>query len=178
MEYNSDTTVDLAALALAFENMALDDTIAYGTKFNKTILKIDPSLLAVMYVTVAYDGTTDDAEKQAWLESEVLSKISTTVGVGTVTSNIENSLTSEDKAWQGSGEKLTQTFSISIQKSSNAVTAEVCANVIKTLNKIQAEHPDFSFDITSSQGDYINQSIGSVGENLIVGGLLALVILF
>lgn len=178
LEYNSDTTVDLAALALAFENLALDDTIAYGTKFNKTILKIDPSLLAVMYVTVAYDGTTDDAEKQAWLESEVLSKISTTVGVGTVTSNIENSLTSEDKAWQGSGEKLTQTFSISIQKSSNAVTAEVCANVIKTLNKIQAEHPDFSFDITSSQGDYINQSIGSVGENLIIGGLLALVILF
>ena len=37
LEYNADAMVDLTALALAFENLALDDTIAYGTKFNKTI---------------------------------------------------------------------------------------------------------------------------------------------
>ncbi len=178
LEYNSDATVDLAELALKFENIALDDTITYGTKFNKTILKIDPSLLPVMYLTVSYQGNGTDAEKQAWLESHVLDKVSTTVGVGTVSSNIESSVTNKDEAWEGSDDGLVKTYSISIQKSSNAVTAEVCANVIATLNKIQAENPDFTYDITSSQGEYINQTIGSVGENLVVGGLLALLILF
>ncbi|MBR4418951.1 MAG: efflux RND transporter permease subunit [Clostridia bacterium] len=177
LEYNSDATVDLTALALAFENMALDDTINYGTKFNKTILKIDPSLMPVMYVTVAYNGAADDDQNRAWLENKVLNKISTTVGVGTVTSNLDNTL-NNDQAWQGTNNGLQNTYSISIQKSSNAVTAEVCANVIRTLDRLKAENPEFSYDITSSQGEYINQSIGSVGENLIVGGILALVILF
>lgn len=178
LEYNNDTTVDLTALSLAFENMNLNSVSDYGAEFNKTILKIDPSLMAVMSVTVAYNGEGNDAEKQNWLENEVLSKISTTTGVGTVSSNIDSGLTNQDQAWQGANDGLQETFSISIQKSSNAVTAEVCANVIKTLDKIKAENPDFTYDITSSQGDYINQSIGSVGENLVVGGLLALVILF
>jgi len=177
LEYNSDATVDLTALALAFENMALDDTITYGTEFNKTILKIDPSLMAVMDITVAYDGAND----AAWLESEVLSKISTTTGVGTVTSNLDSNLASQqdkNQAWQDSGDGLVPTYSISIQKSSNAVTTDVCANVVLTLEKLKAENPDFTYNITSSQGDFINQSIGSVGENLIVGGILALIILF
>jgi len=179
LEYNSDATVDLTALSLAFENMALDDTVAYGTKFNKTILKIDPSLLAVMNVTVAYEGETDDDKKQEWLENEVLNKISTTVGVGTVSSNIDSSMTNnQDKAWQSSKDGLVNTYSIAIQKSSNAVTTEVCANVIVTLEKLKAENPNFTYDIISSQGDYINESIGSVGENLIIGGVLALIVLF
>lgn len=178
LEYNNDATVDLTALSLAFENMALDDTVAYGTKFNKTILKIDPSLLAVMNVTVAYEGETDDDKKQEWLENEVLNKISTTVGVGTVSSNIDSSMTNQDQAWQSSKDGLVNTYSIAIQKSSNAVTTEVCANVIVTLEKLKAENPNFTYDIISSQGDYINESIGSVGENLIVGGVLALIVLF
>ncbi|MCM1404037.1 MAG: efflux RND transporter permease subunit [Prevotella sp.] len=177
LEYNSDATVDLTELALAFENIALDDATTYGTKYNKTILKIDPSLLAVMYVTVSYQGT-NDAQTQTWLENNVLNKVATTVGVGTVSSNIESSVTNQNEAWEGSGDELVKTYSISIQKSSNAVTAEVCANVLVTLDKIKAENPGFSYDVTSSQGEYINQTIGSVGENLIVGGLLALLILF
>lgn len=178
LEYNTDATVELTALSLAFDNMALDDTVAYGTKFNKTILKIDPSLLAVMNVTVAYEGETDDDKNREWLENEVLNKISTTVGVGTVTSNIDSSMTNQDQAWQGSNVGLVDTYSIAIQKSSNAVTTEVCANVIVTLEKLKAENPNFTYDIISSQGDYINESIGSVGENLIVGGVLALLVLF
>ncbi len=178
LEYNSDATVDLTELALAFENMALDDTSTYGAKFNKTILKIDPSLLPVMYVTVSYQGTDDDAKNQTWLESHVLDKVSTTVGVGTVSSNLDSSVTNQDEAWEGSADGLVKTYSIAIQKSSNAVTAEVCANVIVTLDKIKAENPDFTYDVTSSQGEYINQTIGAVGENLVVGGLLALLILF
>ena len=46
------------------------------------------------------------------------------------------------------------------------------------LDKIKAENPGFTYDVTSNQGEYINQTIGSVAENMIVGGLLALLILF
>ena len=178
LEYNSDATVDLTALSLAFDNMNLNSVTDYGAEFSKMILKIDPSLMPVLNVTVSYTGEGSDDERQAWLENEVLSKVSTTVGVGTVSSNIESSMTNNDQAWQGEDDKLVPTYSISIQKSSNAVTTEVCTNVITTLEKLKAENPGFSYDITSSQGDYINQSIGSVGENLVVGGLLALLILF
>lgn len=178
LEYNNDTIVDLAELALAFENIALDDTSTYGSKFNKRILKIDPSLLPVMAITVTYKGGANEIENETWLENVALNKISTTVGVGMVSSNLDSSLTNQDQAWQGSHDELVKTYSISIQKSSNAVTAEVCANVILTLDKLKAENSTFDYEIISSQGEYINQTIGAVGENLIVGGLLALVILF
>jgi len=175
LEYNSDATVDLTELNMAFENLGLDSVEDYGLKYSKQILKIDPSLLPVMYVTVSYEG-----KDQAWFESNVLDKISTTVGVGTVTSNIESTIEGQDhdQAWQNSSDGLVETYSIQIQKTSNAVTTEVCANVIVTLDKIKAENAGFTYDVTSSQGEYINETVGSVGENLVVGGLLALLILF
>lgn len=178
LEYNSNATVDLTELNMAFENMNLDSADDYDVKYSKRILKIDPSLLPVMYLTVEYKGE-GDAKK--WLETNVLEKISSTTGVGTVSSNIEESVNTSagDQAWQGENGKLIETYSIQVQKTSNSVTAEVCANVIVTLDKIVAEFPDlFAYDITSSQGEYIEQTIGSVGENLVVGGLLALLILF
>ena len=175
LEYNSNATVDLTELNMAFENLGLDNVNDYGIKYNKTILKIDPSLLPVMYVTVSYEG-----KDQTWFQKNVLEKISTTVGVGTVSSNIESSIEGQDhnQAWQNSGNGLAETYSIQIQKTSNAVTAEVCANVIVTLDKIKAENIGFNYDVTNSQGEYINETVGSVGENLIIGGLLALLILF
>ena len=179
LEYNSNATVDLTELALAFDNLDLKSVSTYGAEYSKTILKIDPSLLPIMSVTVQYTGSDTDEANKEWLENKVLSKISTTVGVGSVSSNLDSSLTQNDQAWQGDDGKLTPTFSISIQKTSSAVTADVCANVILTLDKIKAENPGvFDYSITSSQGDYIQQTIGSVGENLVVGGLLALLILF
>ncbi len=175
LEYNNDATVDLTELNMAFENLGLDNVDSYGIKFNKTILKIDPSLLPVMYVTVANEG-----KDQAWFQTNVLDKISTTVGVGTISSNIENTVAGQDhnQAWQNSSSGLIDTYSIQIQKTSNAITAEACANVIVTLDKIKAENPGFTYDVTNSQGEYINETVGSVGENLVVGGLLALLILF
>ena len=177
LEYSNDAVVDVGELNMAFENMGLDNSSNYGVKYNKRILKIDPSLLPVMNVTVAFEGET---KTQTWFEENVLDKVSATVGVGTVSSNIETTIAGGDynQAWQNSGNGLIETYSIQIQKTSNAVTADVCANVIITLDKIKAANPGFTYDITSNQGEYINQTVGSVGENLVVGGLLALLILF
>ena len=177
LEYNSDATVDLTELNMALENMGLGSVGSNKTVYKKQILKIDPTLLPVMMVTVAH---TDKAGDTAWFKNNVLDKISATVGVGSISSNIEDVIEGQDhnQAWQNSNNGLVDTYSIQIQKTGNAVTAEVCANVIVTLDKIKAENPGFTYDVTNNQGEYINQTVGSVGENLVIGGLLALLILF
>ncbi len=177
LEYNSDATVDLTELNMALENMGLGNIGQNKTVYRKQILKIDPTLLPVMMVTVAHTDKTGDT---AWFKTNVLDKISATVGVGSISSNIEDVIEGQDhnQAWQNSNNGLVDTYSIQIQKTGNAVTAEVCANVIVTLDKIKAENPGFTYDVTNNQGEYINQTVGSVGENLVVGGLLALLILF
>ncbi|MCQ2382817.1 MAG: efflux RND transporter permease subunit [Clostridia bacterium] len=177
LEYNSDATVDLTELNMALENMGLGNIGSNKTVYKKQILKIDPTLLPVMMVTVAH---TDKAGDTAWFKNNVLDKISATVGVGSISSNIEDVIEGQDhnQAWQNSTNGLVDTYSIQIQKTGNAVTAEVCANVIVTLDKIKADNPGFTYDVTNNQGEYINQTVGSVGENLVIGGLLALLILF
>lgn len=178
LEYYNDATVDLTELNMALENMGLGNVGTHATVYKKQILKIDPTLLPVMFVTVAH---TDKAGDTTWFKNNVLDKISATVGVGSISSNIEDVIEGQDhnQAWQNSADHgLVDTYSIQIQKTGNAVTAETCANVIVTLDKIKAENPGFTYEITSNQGEYINQTVGSVGENLVVGGILALLILF
>lgn len=175
LEYDSDATVDTAALLLALDSVGLTNELKFGATFDKQIMKLDPSMLPIMGITVSFDGKDD-----AWFANNVLNKIKATTGVGEVSSNISTSEvdTSQDEAWEGVGDKLVKTRSIAIQKSSNATTTDVATSVIKTLETIKSENPGFTYEITSSQAEYINQSIGSVGENLIIGGILALLILF
>ncbi|MCQ2381674.1 MAG: efflux RND transporter permease subunit, partial [Clostridia bacterium] len=175
VEYHDGAIVDLTELNMAFENLGLDNDANYGIKYNKTILKIDPSLLPVMNITVAFEG-----KNSAWFRENVLDRVSSTVGVGSISSNMEDAIPGQDqnKAWQNLESGLVDTYSMSIQKNGNAITADVCANVIVTLDKIKAENPGFTYDVTNDQGEYIKQTIGSVWENLIVGGVLALLILF
>ena len=185
LEYSNDATVDTADLVVAMNRIKLDDTITYGIQYSQPmILKLDPSALPVMSVTVTYRGSDNRAEISDWLSKNVLSKVETTVGVGQVSSNIGQDNLSTDQAWEGVGDKFDTTFSISIMKNSNAVTTDVTAHVIETLEKIKISSGvkdgvvQFDYNVTSNQGDYINQSIGSVGENLIVGAILAIIILF
>ncbi len=180
LEYDSDATVNTADLLIALDRVGLNNEFNYDLRFNKTIMQIDPSLMPVMNVTVSYAG-----KDEAWFNKQVVQKIETTVGVGSVSTNIatEGSV-NLDQAWESTADGLVKTYSLSIQKNSNAVTTEVAANVIKTLEKIKQDNlaadgkVQFNYSVTSSQAEYINESIGSVGENLIIGGLLALVILF
>lgn len=175
LEYDSNATVDTATLLLAVNSVGLDNHVdTYGTKFGTPqIVQFDPSVLPIMSITVAYEGKND-----AWFNTNVISKLKSTTGVGEISSNIQTKGNNLDEAWQDQDNSLVKTYSISIQKNSNAVTTEVAANVIQTLENIKRENVGFTYELTSSQAEYINQSIGSVGENLIIGGILALIILF
>lgn len=62
-----------------------------------------------------------------------------------------------------------------IRKTNEANTVEVINLIEKALGDIEE---DFSITILVNQGDYIRQSISSVMNNLVIGGLLALSVLF
>jgi len=68
-------------------------------------------------------------------------------------------------------------ITLTIQKSSNFATTDVTKEIFKTLELLSSEE-DIEYTILLDQGEYINQSTGSVTDNLLYGGLLALIILF
>lgn len=69
-------------------------------------------------------------------------------------------------------------LSISVQKQSGANTVEVVNNIIKTLDELKASNPKINYNMTMEQASYIENAISSVAENAIVGGILAVIILF
>jgi multidrug efflux pump subunit AcrB len=72
-----------------------------------------------------------------------------------------------------------QGIQISFQKQSDYSIIEVTDNIIRRLDLITAEDElDASYSILLNQGEFITQSINSVLQNIIVGGLLAIIVLF
>ena len=69
-------------------------------------------------------------------------------------------------------------ISISVSGESDANTVDVVNGVIEALEELKAQYPKFRYDITMEQASYIEDSISSVAQNAIVGGLLAVLILF
>lgn len=68
-------------------------------------------------------------------------------------------------------------ISISISAESDANTVNVVEGVEKALKELQAQNPKFTYNMTMEQASYIKNSISSVAENAIVGGVLAIIIL-
>jgi HAE1 family hydrophobic/amphiphilic exporter-1 len=69
-------------------------------------------------------------------------------------------------------------ISISVSSESDANTVDVVNGVMKALEEIKAQHPKFHYNITMEQASYIEDSIASVAESALIGGLLAIIILF
>ncbi len=69
-------------------------------------------------------------------------------------------------------------ISISVSSESDANTVDVVNAVISTLEEIKRQNPKFNYNITMEQASYIEESIASVAQSAIIGGLLAVLILF
>lgn len=67
---------------------------------------------------------------------------------------------------------------LSFQKQSDYSTTEVADNIRNKFDQIEKDYEGVSFSVLSDQGDYINLAIGSVLKNLLLGGLLAILMLF
>ena len=66
---------------------------------------------------------------------------------------------------------------LSFQKQSTASTATVSQRINEAIGKLQSENPDLHIIPLMDQGDYINMIIQSVLQNLILGGILAILVL-
>jgi len=71
-----------------------------------------------------------------------------------------------------------EAISISIQKGSEFATTDVAAGVNAALLELQTEDENLNVTVLFDQGEYINIATGSVVNNLIIGGVLAIVVLF
>ncbi|SFL92374.1 efflux RND transporter permease subunit [Halanaerobium salsuginis] len=71
-----------------------------------------------------------------------------------------------------------ESVGISIQKQGDSNTVAVAAAVKKEVIRLQAELNGADLEITSNNAQYIEDSIAGVKQNFIIGGLLAVVVLF
>lgn len=67
---------------------------------------------------------------------------------------------------------------LSFSKQSDIATSAVCDNINTTLKELSEENEGLNFTNLYSQGDYIAIVINSVLQNLLLGALLAIIILF
>jgi multidrug efflux pump subunit AcrB len=72
-----------------------------------------------------------------------------------------------------------QGIQISFQKQSDVGITEVTDSIIARLDQIIENDPlESSYSVLFNQGEFITQSVNTVLQNLIVGGLLAIIVLF
>lgn len=66
---------------------------------------------------------------------------------------------------------------LSIQKTSTASTSEVCSKIYTELETLSEKYPNVKSTVLFDQGVYINMVVNSVLQNLLQGGILALLVL-
>ncbi|AGA70644.1 cation/multidrug efflux pump [Desulfitobacterium dichloroeliminans LMG P-21439] len=71
-----------------------------------------------------------------------------------------------------------QSVSISVQKQSGTNTVAVAEDIAQAINELKGEYPDLSLDVVYDESVYIQQTIDTVSREALLGGLLAIVILF
>lgn len=69
-------------------------------------------------------------------------------------------------------------ITLAIQKQTDMNTSDAAKNLHAELDAIKAEFEGTGFTIILDQADYINQMVGSISTNGVIGGILAVLILF
>lgn len=67
---------------------------------------------------------------------------------------------------------------LSFNKQSTNATAEVSGNILAKFKLLEKEYPGLSFVSLMDQGDYIHVVVNSILENLLLGALFAVIVLF
>lgn len=73
---------------------------------------------------------------------------------------------------------LKDSLGLAIQKQTTANTVKVVNLIRDEIQKIEKENPDVKIKISFDQGEYIEKSISDVVANGVIGGILAILVLF
>lgn len=71
-----------------------------------------------------------------------------------------------------------QSITVTIQKQSGTNTVKVCSDLKAAIQELENDYPQLAFDPVLDQSVYINQSIHTVGNEALLGGLLAILVVF
>ena len=71
-----------------------------------------------------------------------------------------------------------RSLGILIRKEANSNTVKVCSIVRRALKQLKEDYPEIEFEIPVDQSIFIKESIKSVLEAIIIGGILAFLVLF
>jgi HAE1 family hydrophobic/amphiphilic exporter-1 len=71
-----------------------------------------------------------------------------------------------------------QSITITIQKQSGTNTVKVCSDLKAAIQELKKDYPQLAFDPVLDQSIYINQSISTVANEALLGGLLAIIVVF
>ncbi len=69
-------------------------------------------------------------------------------------------------------------ITLTVQKQSTANTVDVSNELIKEISRLEKDYPDLKFIKVYDPAEYINVSINSVTSSALIGGLLAVIVLF
>lgn len=157
-----------------------DKLFGYGITLNDLVSSITSQNLNLP------SGTINNGEKKYTLRT--VGKFTSTDEISTVPLVMQNGqivyLKDISKIKDTYSEKSTisrlngkDALAISITAESDANTVEVVDEIVKVLNSLKNQNPNFHYEMTMEQASYIKDSISSVASNAITGAILAIFIL-
>jgi len=155
------------------------------------VLALDPSMMpALVFSTdfVIYKAGGETVDEKAtidWYNNVFAPKLRTVSGVAEVNGAILSTPRPADFDDMGGFAYVNNhpSFSFSIQQASSAVTTELVPKIFTAINEVRASvkadyDQTFAVNVQLDQAELINDSVGSVLNNLLLGGLFAIIILF
>jgi HAE1 family hydrophobic/amphiphilic exporter-1 len=170
IEFTEKTNVDLIQIDViaAIEQFYTADRMADWEK--PQTIKIDPNMLPVFGFSTDFNRG-GDAANDSFYRDIFIPSLERIEGIAEVSSTY-----GDDNSFSYLNGKTS--YSFSFNKASDYPTTEAVKNIFATLNDFAAKYEGFAFTVTSNQGEYIDSSIGNILNNLLMGGGLAIIILF
>ncbi|MCL2570258.1 MAG: efflux RND transporter permease subunit [Firmicutes bacterium] len=147
--------------------------------------RLDPNMLPVLtfsssFVILDGSGDIDESATINWYNDIFVPQIRTVPGVAQINGAIIGTPRPVSFADMPGFAYVNNepSFSFSIQQTSGAVTTQVVPAIISAIDQLRTTHPNFEIRIQMDQAEIINDSIGGVLNNLLIGGALAVLILF
>jgi len=196
VELHSGTSVDGAAFDVQLGLGRINHHMERHGFFQSDIMRFDITMMPVLVFSSSYRGpiperpgsiSDEDWESQqamitwTWYQN-LIRDISSVPGVGSVNHPFERR--PDDPSPQGLEQfnfnyfNNRESFTMSINQRADAVTTETVAGVLAALQSVRSDNPGFVYNIMFDQAEFINDSIGTVTANLLIGGLLTIIILF
>ena len=146
------------------------------------VTRIDLNMMPVFtfsssfYIPIDPEGNgvenIDFARTRNWYNNNVVPALRMTAGVADVDA------TGLDNISGFSFFNGQPSFSFAVRQNSDAITTETTANIRATLSTLVNDLDGFNYNVIFDQGEFINESIGNVLWNLIIGAVLCILVLF